>query len=706
MSQISTSRTITFVPRPETAVQYRIIPSASSVRCDPDNTLTPAILTFSVLRTSGENAVLLTHAQATAEGLVIRSVDFKHNVPSTGWALTSADNVDSYTFTLFRTSDPNTILDRVSIPVLHEFKGENGRTWVPVVSLEGNLSWTLTEADKAPQPVNIKGPAGESPAVWRVSVTPAAIAIDASGNPTSRSIYAKIYRIVGDTETEIDVNDVPSYGMTCRFGYVKNGTMYDKTMTGNRYTLANLNPELDADAYYVRLTGNGDTMPQVAIAVVPVTRPGVTGATIRVTEWSGEGLSYCDGTVTDPGSGLRYLDIVSVTANGARSMWVCCKPHISSEDNKPQSDSAYWMPMDSQMPIYTPLLLADNARIDFLNGQEIAIYSNTKTNGDYPVVGRMGFPSGLVSQDPDLNLKGERSVLWLGETPDSSVYKGTVNIGKLGTVRIGPHRQTHFVIRPDRGSIELRKAASGQTFLSFDGNGVSSDDMGRAGIEDIVALLVDDKVLPCSTANVSQIVPLASFRLTQPTVVKVATSARVVNNGLESAQVLPVILSGLTGLTEIVDTGEFDPEHSATSSAGVVLDVVDGVTPVALPAGQYRFAVKVLLSRKLGISGSYSGTGSATLYSRTFAITACTTDEIVEYKARYTTNGFIISNSRSDYCAIFSEGTGAEASLAFEFRNRYNTGLRLNSSGIEITDDLGIWTPLKEYIRRIAVSEE
>ena len=108
-------------------------------------------------------------------------------------------------------------------------------------------------------------------------------------------------------------------------------------------------------------------------------KDGLQGCIIRLTEWA-SGVEYRNDF--DLGSnGPRYIDIVTIYANNKQLKFQCSQTHTSSASNKPAagSASAYWQQLNDMVPIYTPLLFAENAVINFLQGMEFVVH-NSKTD--------------------------------------------------------------------------------------------------------------------------------------------------------------------------------------------------------------------------------------------------------------------------------------------------------------------------------------
>lgn len=106
---------------------------------------------------------------------------------------------------------------------------------------------------------------------------------------------------------------------------------------------------------------------------------GSQGCIIRLTEWA-SGVEYRN-DLDLVSNGPRYIDIVTIYANNKQLKFQCSQTHTSSNSNKPTagSASAYWQQLNDMVPIYTPLLFAENAVINFLQGMEFVVH-NSKTD--------------------------------------------------------------------------------------------------------------------------------------------------------------------------------------------------------------------------------------------------------------------------------------------------------------------------------------
>ena len=165
---------------------------------------------------------------------------------------------------------------------------------------------------------------------------------------------------------------------------------------------------------------------------------GVQGMVCRVSEWAVTVSQYRNDTDNPDGDtdngGIRYIDIVTVTNTNGEVVgcYRCKKTHAPSSDNKPGQDTAEskakWETFNTMQPIYTPLLVADNAVMRFSQTNRLLI---TDTAGETI----QGCLQGVSSAD--------MTPLWMGGKTASEAnfrvaYDGTLtatNANISGTVR-------------------------------------------------------------------------------------------------------------------------------------------------------------------------------------------------------------------------------------------------------------------------------
>lgn len=143
---------------------------------------------------------------------------------------------------------------------------------------------------------------------------------------------------------------------------------------------------------------------------------GLQGCILRQSEWA-KGIEYRNDEALT--SGTRYLDIAIVTT-GANTFnaYKCLKTHTSS-DSIPVTNTTYWQKFNSLVPVYTPLIMAQNAILRFMQGNQLLIMKgDNKTvaaglvGGDYPLwIGattpenapfRVGIDGRLISKNADI----------------------------------------------------------------------------------------------------------------------------------------------------------------------------------------------------------------------------------------------------------------------------------------------------------------
>ena len=99
---------------------------------------------------------------------------------------------------------------------------------------------------------------------------------------------------------------------------------------------------------------------------------GIQGCIIRDSEWT-TGVTYRnDESLTN---GTRYIDIVMVRNNSAVDGWdvyKCIKTHTSSSSIT-YTNTTYWTELSNVGPIYTSLIIAKNASLNFVQGNELLI---------------------------------------------------------------------------------------------------------------------------------------------------------------------------------------------------------------------------------------------------------------------------------------------------------------------------------------------
>lgn len=142
---------------------------------------------------------------------------------------------------------------------------------------------------------------------------------------------------------------------------------------------------------------------------------GIQGCIIRHSEWAVGVVYRNDEALT---SGTRYVDIAMIRNNAAIDGWdvyKCNTTHTSSESNKPGVSSSTWTKLSGVGPIYTSLVIAKNASIDFMQGNQLLIKKD----------------DGTVTAGLSGSIAGSKVRIWAGSaTPDNAPFR-VLESGKM-----------------------------------------------------------------------------------------------------------------------------------------------------------------------------------------------------------------------------------------------------------------------------------
>lgn len=359
--------------------------------------------------------------------------------------------------------------------------------------------------------------------------------------------------------------------------------------------------------------------------------PGADGAVIRTTEWEA-GKKYWDGREVDPQTGVRPLDIVVVaSADGlSRSVWLCTLSHTSSEGLKPGDGSLEsmmsWSQFSSLTPISTPLLLADNAKITFLNTQEILIVV------EGAVAGRFG---------------GGQTPLWTGGATAATAKFALSNTGKVRFGNDGGQR------------VELDPSTNGMSI--YDGEGRKTEFRGErvadiAGIFKAASLAVSGIVASGGTSSDEQ-----QTKSQRVATVKAATAGNLkvsctleLNSGHEYAEAeAEVYVTDSVGNTVWADSLSSERDTGPKSKA-VNADIY-------LPAAGTYLVQASLRARKYDYyaPGSDLSQGPTQTYDSYAGWSGLKVGGAgTVYKAQYLSNGWAIGNGSDSYASVWEDAAG------------------------------------------------
>lgn len=143
-------------------------------------------------------------------------------------------------------------------------------------------------------------------------------------------------------------------------------------------------------------------------------KQGIQGCIIRHSEWSKFSVQYRnDESLT---SGTRYLDVALVKDSQSPTGWEaykCKNTHTSSESNAPGTSggSSYWEVFSMTASyIFTSLIIAKDASIDFMQGNQLLIKKD----------------DGTVTAGLSGSIAGSKVRIWAGSaTPDNAPFRVT-----------------------------------------------------------------------------------------------------------------------------------------------------------------------------------------------------------------------------------------------------------------------------------------
>lgn len=139
-------------------------------------------------------------------------------------------------------------------------------------------------------------------------------------------------------------------------------------------------------------------------------KQGLQGCVVIDSEW-GIGVQYRNDSALTTNTGVRYIDVVLVRNDSTTTGWdayQCKKTHVSSSSIT-YTNTEYWDKFDTNVgAIFTSLIIAKNAKINFLSGNQLTIQ---KSNGTVT--------AGLSGSET-----GKKIRIWAGsETPDDAPFR-------------------------------------------------------------------------------------------------------------------------------------------------------------------------------------------------------------------------------------------------------------------------------------------
>ena len=204
---------------------------------------------------------------------------------------------------------------------------------------------------------------------------------------------------------------------------------------------------------------------------------GIQGCIVRDSEWT-IGVEYRN----DEGMSGGYIDVALVRSESTATGWVayrCKKTHVSTSSIT-TTNATYWEEFGSNVTaIFTSLIIAKNAKIKFLQGNQLLIQ---KSNGKVT--------AGVSGSE-----EGEKSRFWAGsETPDNAPFSvtedGVTTSTKFRTGRSGLRLEAENGLISVFGSIakniEFGVNEEGLAVMRYyDNDGTLLYDLGPSGISTV-----------------------------------------------------------------------------------------------------------------------------------------------------------------------------------------------------------------------------
>ncbi|MCH5331497.1 MAG: hypothetical protein J1E33_03710 [Alistipes sp.] len=194
----------------------------------------------------------------------------------------------------------------------------------------------------------------------------------ANGTPKILDIDVDVMAQVGNELPYID------YSLTINWRIYNKS--YDSIASGSGKSTLNipLDDYINLDRIEIYVRKDGAWLDSIIIPAIDDGEKGLNGCILRTSQWAAN-VEFRNDTEVDT-TDVRYLDVVVINDdNGNQYRFQATAAHNgvrSSNANKPPYDlkgNTYWSPLSSMAPLYTPLLLADNAEITFLQGMRLLI---------------------------------------------------------------------------------------------------------------------------------------------------------------------------------------------------------------------------------------------------------------------------------------------------------------------------------------------
>lgn len=571
--------------------------------------------------------------------------------------------------------------------------------WIAGAKLEtganDNPEWSPNEAD-------LKGEAGkdgEDGVTYEWETDPGVIHCKSDGTPIDTSVTVRCWRVKGESRSSLIATGSiltlfkVQYRVQTDEG-ITNWTAYTGPITlDSRDT----HPKVMLRVITETVAGaEPETLSQHSVGNVcdgadgPEGDPGSAGPqgpVVRIRGLFAEGYYY-DGTkaVYENGVPVYWLDIVWVEDSyGNRYYKRCTKSGSYTSANGPHAasgeTSAGWSDFSQLDNLIVDLLIAKNAYIQFLNGQEI-VFGET-VNGEEVIYGRIGVPTGDAGV-----------IMWAGGADTGTA---TYLLDKTGRTRFGKTTGNHIVIDPNEKQITVRNSTQ-RRMVTIDGEQHVLESI--YGVEDNINPNHLNGTWITDEATYTQTVGAGTIKLTKKGgTLKVALTANVEATSVEytgkdatgvampglfvrgAASVTLGIYNGNLPVKEVTASVQ-SPAFGSNLTRSKTEDL--SVEATGLSAGTYMVRVKVSLTQETATD--INGSTVRAVAKATAAGAAKTFASPEQYESFIAGNGAIFANSILDYFRTVLTDSGYMTEMSAG-----NYGLRVSRTGLIAKDTNGAW---------------
>ncbi len=564
--------------------------------------------------------------------------------------------------------------------------------WIAGAKLEiganNNPEWSPNDADLKGD----KGKDGEDAVTYDWETEPAVIRCEADGTPVDTSVTVRCWRVKGETRSSLASGGI---------------VMSLYRMQWRIQTDEGISDWIDYTGPVV--LDSRDTHPKIMLRVIPQTiagsepevlsehtvgyvcdgTTGPQGSVVRIRGLFEAGEYYYDGetpVTTSTGSKIRWLDVVWVEdTSGNRYYKRCIKSGTYTESNGPHptdnETSTGWADFSQLDNLIVQLLIAKNAHIQFLNGQEI-VFGET-VNKKEVIWGRVGVPVGT-----------DGVIMWAGGADtDTATYL----LDKNGRARFGKTSDNHIVIDPLEKQITVRNG-SRRKMITIDGADHTLENI--YGVEDNI-----------NAGNLNH--SYATANPTYTTTVSAGTVKLAKPGGKLKVSLTAILETWSVGYTGKDSAGVSMPGQYVKGTATVTLGIYNGSIPVKEVSATVQSPIltenlKGYRTEDLTVEATNLSVGTYTVRTKVELVQEKDTDingRIVQatamatvmgaakvfgspelYEAFLCGNGFISANSMRDYFRSVKTTSGymTEASAG-------DYGVRVSDDGLAAKDSNGAW---------------